>query len=478
MDTFCYVYFRCLIEWPKHEWLQPSMIDSLFILDGLGNVIIEKHWRTVVPRSAVQQFWDLLNAKVSNDTIGENGVRPPTQLIAARPLPSSLVAAQELEPVLVTDRYFFLHILRSGLYFLAVVHDEAPPLSVLHFLHRAVDIMQEYFGIISEITIKENFVIVYELLEELLDYGRPHMIEPNILRSMIPPPSIMATVMNAVSLSGVGTSGMIKYPSGPTSSIPWRSSGIKYTKNEIYFDLVEDLHVILDKSSQVVVADIQGQVLCTCRLSGMPDLMLRLVNGKSLEDGMTSFHPCVRSNRYEKERSISFVPPDGPFTLMTYCTNIAGPQFLPLVVRPQLIATKQGGKLEISVQPRYTSTKAVEALFIAMALPTCIKSVSITSTIGQASFDQISQQIKWSVGKVSPDVSGSGLPLLSATLYGEGSNVEEELSKMHTIFADFQISAVSASGLRIDALHVENEGYKPFKGVRYITRSARYQIRF
>lgn len=31
-----------------------------------------------------------------------------------------------------------------------------------------------------------------------------------------------------------------------------------------------------------------------------------------------SFHPCVRYGRFEKDRVVSFVPPDGQFELMRY----------------------------------------------------------------------------------------------------------------------------------------------------------------
>jgi AP-1 complex subunit mu len=30
------------------------------------------------------------------------------------------------------------------------------------------------------------------------------------------------------------------------------------------------------------------------------------------------FHQCVRLNKFESERNISFIPPDGEFDLMTY----------------------------------------------------------------------------------------------------------------------------------------------------------------
>lgn len=41
-----------------------------------------------------------------------------------------------------------------------------------------------------------------QLLEELLDYGVPYVTEPSILKGMVPPPSLITSIVNAVSLSG------------------------------------------------------------------------------------------------------------------------------------------------------------------------------------------------------------------------------------------------------------------------------------
>ncbi len=39
---------------------------------------------------------------------------------------------------------------------------------------------------------------------------------------------------------------------------------------------------------------------------------------KSVELGDVKFHQCVRLSRFENDRTISFVPPDGEFELMNY----------------------------------------------------------------------------------------------------------------------------------------------------------------
>ena len=74
-------------------------------------------------------------------------------------------------------------------------------------------------------------------------------------------------------------------------------------------------------------------------LSGMPELKLGLNDkllfeatgrrtggrgmskGKAVEMEDIKFHQCVRLARFENDRTISFIPPDGEFELMSYRLN-------------------------------------------------------------------------------------------------------------------------------------------------------------
>ena len=49
-------------------------------------------------------------------------------------------------------------------------------------------------------------------------------------------------------------------PTGQLSNIPWRRTGVKYTNNEAYFDVIEEVDAIIDKSGTTVTAEIQGYV--------------------------------------------------------------------------------------------------------------------------------------------------------------------------------------------------------------------------
>lgn len=41
-------------------------------------------------------------------------------------------------------------------------------------------------------------------------------------------------------------------PTGQLSVVPWRRTGVKYTNNEAYFDVVEEIDAIIDKSGIIV----------------------------------------------------------------------------------------------------------------------------------------------------------------------------------------------------------------------------------
>lgn len=59
-------------------------------------------------------------------------------------------------------------------------------------------------------------------------------------------------------------------PSGQLSNIPWRRSGVKYTNNEAYFDVIEEVDAIIDKSGATVFAEIQGYV-CILLMIGLKE---------------------------------------------------------------------------------------------------------------------------------------------------------------------------------------------------------------
>jgi hypothetical protein len=71
---------------------------------------------------------------------------------------------------------------------------------------------------------------------------------------------------------------------------------------------------------------VSGFIFANSRLSGIPDLCLTFVDADVLDD--CAFHPCVRYNRYDKDRTVSFVPPDGQFEVHNHTHPQASQQTL------------------------------------------------------------------------------------------------------------------------------------------------------
>lgn len=122
----------------------------------------------------------------------------------------------------------------------------------------------------------------------------------------------------------------IKVPTAASNVVSWRSEGIKHSKNEIFLDVIEKLNLLVSANGNVLRSEIIGNVRMKSFLSGMPELKLglndkvlfemtgRTTRGKLIEMEDIKFHSCVRLNKFESERVISFIPPDGEFELMSY----------------------------------------------------------------------------------------------------------------------------------------------------------------
>ena len=47
-------------------------------------------------------------------------------------------------------------------------------------MHKLCQVFAEYFKVVEEESIRDNFVIVYELLDEVMDYGAPQFTDSKV----------------------------------------------------------------------------------------------------------------------------------------------------------------------------------------------------------------------------------------------------------------------------------------------------------
>ncbi|ETV90718.1 hypothetical protein H310_14555 [Aphanomyces invadans] len=424
------------------------MIQSMFIITSTGEIIIEKHWRGITNRTVCDFFVEEVN---------------------------KYKLREDVPPVIATSKHYFISVFREGLFLLAVVTNEIAPLFVIEFLHRVVAVFRDYFGSFEESAIKDNFSTVYQLLEEMLDNGYPLTTEPNALKAMVAPPSTVNRIAAIVS----GKSRVSdQLPDGAISNIPWRKAGVKYTQNEIYFDVVEEIDAIVDSHGQMLSCEVSGTINGHSRLSGVPDLTMVFVDPSVIDD--CSFHPCVRYARYERERVISFVPPDGHFELMQYRVQV-NQMVPPIFCQPHVKYTEKGGTLEITIGARNMPTLVnntkkpvqTEDITVQITFPKSVRTVDANTDSGSCLFDDSTKTLKWTVGKFNPK------KVLSPSLKGSivlqhGAATPDEKP---IVLLGFKVPFTTVSGLAVETLVLTNENYKPYKGVRTLTQAGRFQIR-
>lgn len=83
--------------------------------------------------------------------------------------------------ILPTARQY-LYIRHNNLYLLALTKRNTNAAEILLFLHKIVEVFTEYFKELEEESIRDNFVIIYELLDEMMDFGYPQTTESKILQ--------------------------------------------------------------------------------------------------------------------------------------------------------------------------------------------------------------------------------------------------------------------------------------------------------
>jgi len=382
-------------------------------------------------------------------------------------------------PIITLGSTSFFHVRVNNLYVMAVTKNNANAALVFEFCYRFISIAKSYFGKIDEESVKSNFVLIYELIDEIIDFGYPQNSETDTLKTYITTESIRASP-TAVEESS-------KITSQATGAISWRRPDVKYKKNEAFVDVVETVNLIMSAKGSVLRADVEGHILMRAYLTGTPECKFGLndklvIDQNQSERGMSDavelddcqFHQCVRLNEFDSDRTISFIPPDGEFELMKYrsTSNVN----LPIKVIPTVteVGTSQ---VTYIVSLRATFNPKLSATNVVLRIPTPLNTTTAECKVqnGKAKYVPAENVIVWKIARMQggQECTLSGTAQLTATTH-------RQAWARPPIDVDFQVLMFTASGLLVRFLKVFEKGnYHSIKWVRYLTKAnGGYQIRF
>ncbi|GIK00319.1 hypothetical protein Aspvir_004341 [Aspergillus viridinutans] len=420
---------------------------------------------------------------------------------------------QVRSPILTLGSTTFSHVKHENIYLVAVTKSNANAALVFEFLYRLVLLGKSYFGKFDEEAVKNNFVLIYELLDgecflkqrdgvednrfpEILDFGYPQNTDPDTLKMYITTEGVKSAIVNNPTDSS-------RITMQATGALSWRRADVKYRKNEAFVDVIEDVNLLMSATGTVLRADVTGQIVMRAYLSGTPECKFGL-NDRLLLDGDSSggagsssssrapsgskatraaagsvtledcqFHQCVKLGRFDADRIISFVPPDGEFELMRYraTENVN----LPFKVHP-IVREVGTTKVEYSVAIKANYSSKLFATNVVVRIPTPLNTAKTTerTSQGRAKYEPEHNNIVWKIARFS---GGSEYVLTAeATLT---SMTNQKAWSRPPLSLSFSLLMFTSSGLLVRYLKVfEKSNYSSVKWVRYMTRAGSYEIRY
>jgi len=427
---------------------------AVFILDQKGKILICRNYRGDVPMNVASPF---INKLLAEDEIN-------------------------VRPIVEEDGVSYIFVKYNNLYLLATTERNANAAMILLYLYKIIEVFVDYFKEFEEESIRDNFVLIYELMDEMMDFGYPQTTDAKTLQAYITQEGHQLVKERAPMIT--------KDITGVT---PWRQPDIKYRKNEVFLDVVESVNLLVSKTGTILRTEIVGNVKVKANLSGMPDLRLGL-NDKvrfevsdrnkdtaeieqpkkgSIELDDVTFHQCVSLSRFERDKTISFIPPDEEFTLLSYRLNIA---VKPLIWIQAKVEPYAHSRVEYSIKAKsqFRASSIANNVEIVVPVPPDASSPKFTVSYGTCRYAPEKDAAIWTI-KQFP---GGKEFTLKAHFDLPSIKNEEQPDKKPPISVKFEIPYFVVSGLQVRYLKIiEKSGYHALPWVRYICMSGDYQFR-
>ncbi|PQM41718.1 AP-4 complex subunit mu isoform X1 [Prunus yedoensis var. nudiflora] len=290
------------------------MISQFFVLSQRGDNIVFRDYRGEVPKGSAEIFFRKVKFWK------EDG-------------------QEEAPPVFNVDGVNYFHVKVVGLLFVATTRANVSPSLVLELLQRIARVIKDYVGVLNEDSIRKNFVLVYELLDEVIDFGFVQTTSTELLKSYIFNEPI---ILDSARLSSIGPTGLFmqgtkRMPgTAVTKSVVASEPGGR-KREEIFVDIIEKISVTFSSSGYILTSEIDGTIQMKSYLTGNPEIRLALNEDLSIGRGGGSaydyrssfgsgavilddcnFHESVRLDNFEVDKTLTLVPPDGEFPVMNY----------------------------------------------------------------------------------------------------------------------------------------------------------------
>ena len=121
-------------------------------------------------------------------------------------------------------------------------------------------------------------------------------------------------------------------------------------------------------------------------------------SGKTVEMDDLKFHNCVNINKFESERVIEFIPPDGFFTLMNYRLNLKiKPLIWVEVDRKEINSTRM--KYTVKARSNCKQKSTANNVCILIPVPNDLQNPLFKSSLGSVTYSPDKEVLVWNIKK-------------------------------------------------------------------------------
>jgi AP-4 complex subunit mu-1 len=430
-------------------------ISQLFILSRRGDSIIYRDFRRDI--------------KKSNDIFFRN---------------VNLYAEEEIAPPLFNvEGINFIYIKTEDLYIVISTLDNSSPNYYLEILDRVIKVIKDHIGDLTEETIRKNFVLIYEIIDEMIDFGYPQLSDTEQVKKFVFTEPIVELKNNTLKeMFNRNT----KSNESAKKSITVTND--EKSKNEIYVDIIEKVTCLFSRNGTIISSGIDGCIKMKSYLKNSPELRIVLsddviigkcaYNAGRMELAGYNFCPGVRARDFETQRTLYIIPPEGEFTLMNYrINNEFAPPF-----RLYTIIEELDYKLELRIKlmANFSNSTRAGNIVITFNAPKETQSVYFNlpkelKDIQKVDYNQQDHLCTWKIPKI---VGGSESTLdVKFTLQVNKPHLFKK--EIGPITMSFEIPNFNISHMQIKELKVlsNDAKYNAMRWVRMFTKAKSYVAR-
>lgn len=430
-------------------------ISQFFILSARGDTLITKDFRRELQKGTNELFF----RKVTIDSENE-----------------------DIAPIFNINGINYIHIKTNNLYFILTTVDNVSPLLYYETLTRTMNIIKDFIGELSEEAIRKNFTLIYEILDEEIDYGIPQLTSSEIIKPFIfTQPVVMMHKNLNENIKEV-------FRRDTKSQDSTKRSLNKEGKNEIYVDILEKVTCLFNSNGRIVNSAVDGCIKMKSYLKGCPELKLELNDeiyiGKSnydtgriaIED--CNFYKSVNTNDFERTRRMYFIPPEGEFILMNYRVN--GEFTPPFKVYGIINEADYKLSVNLKLQANFSDKYFGNAIVLKFNVPKNTQNVYMDlpkqNKINQkVDYKQNEHLCIWNIQKIQ----GGAEATMECKITLQTNTPRQSRKEVGPVILIFDITNFNISKMQIKELQVtaNNYNYRALRWVRMITQSNSYVIR-